>query len=440
MKLSKSNIGGWVACSFLLAALAGAEEQCEETARWPDNEVCRHPLLRDLDQSLNNAYQQLRASTKEKSALRREQRQWLRSDRNTCSNSECLLRVYRDRVAELGERLVNAASLAEQPLNNAEARQACEAIAARAGAGSLGALVIPGHDLGADENPTVPPHWALTADELAALKKTWQTPLRLYRLRLSPGKPAERFVSIAESTSCPSLPLLNLRYLATPEDAAVSVHDPEELTRWALWNGEDLPLYLNNRLFLVSSNVSDVNAVSMVSWVTPEGRSRPLCMLSAQPSQLSVVRAKKPELCARIAAGRLSPLAWKDEGVWFDKTAGYGDKVDQLGVLELDLNADGHTEKIARLQYSSGAGCGATHFWLARLDNNAASNSRILLDEGYITRSDPLNIYPSQGKYYVAFQDTLVQFKDEKAEQVCEFKRLTPRKVSTLFDVTYRAR
>ncbi|OWJ93196.1 hypothetical protein B6S59_17330 [Pseudomonas sp. A46] len=396
-------------------------------------------MLTTLDRQLNDIYNQTLTVTSDKGELRQEQRQWLHSVRDPCSDSNCLVKAYQHRVAELSERFIIAAPITDRLLSNEEARQACEAIADLAGKESLVHLGIPGFRLLIGEPGDVPKQWSLSPQEQATFEGNRQAPEQTYLLRLTPDQQPERFVSYSGIGTCAAQPMINMRYAAKPEDAVELVPDPEDLVRWALWGGAQYPMLYNKRVFLIASDLPDPNAVKMVSWVTPDGRTRPLCMINPEPSRFSVASAEKPDLCERIADGRLPPLAWRDESGRLrsgDIEMRYGIWANSLGVLELDLDGDGRIEKVGRLKFDSGAGCGGESVWLTQLSDDLSSKTWTLLSNEHTKpERGSLNIYSSQGQYYISLRDTIVQLKSDQVVQVCEFNRMTPRKVSTFFDV-----
>lgn len=436
-KFPKTGKGWWIAWSFLIVSTAAAENPCSEKTHWPEPVLCETPLLATLDRQLNDTYRQVQTVVKDKSALRQEQRQWLQSVRNPCRDSGCLVTVYQHRVAELSLRFINAVPITNQPLSSSAARRTCEAIADIAGQGSLAPLEIPGFRLDSEHHAEAK-GWALSTEEQAAFNERHLQPQQFYRLRLGSGQQHERFIRLAERGSARAESIINLRFASNPGDAVDPVPDPDERVRWAYWGGKDYPIHYKKRMYLITADISDPNAASMVSWIKPDGHSRPLCLIEPEPSRLSVASAEQPELCARIADGKLRPLAWTDES---ERLGGegwkrYGERVDRLGVLKLDVDGDGRLENVGRFLYNSMAGTGGEKIWLALLSDDLSSKIRTIFDEGLAQASrDSLNIYSAQGQYYISLRDTIVQLRGDQTRRICKFDRITPRKVSTFFEV-----
>lgn len=74
---------------------------CRKASTFVEHEICRDPLLGRLDDALSINYINMRDSdfggtTK---ALKADQLKWL-SLRNKCTNKQCLVRLYRQRIDE----------------------------------------------------------------------------------------------------------------------------------------------------------------------------------------------------------------------------------------------------------------------------------------------------------------------------------------------------
>lgn len=443
MALSKGSKGWWFAWLVLATSMATAKDRCAEETRWPETELCKIPQLARLDRQLNGIYRQAHGVVADKDALRQEQRQWLHSVRDACPDRSCLIKAYQWRVAALGERFVDSAQITDQPLSNAGARQACEAIAGLAENGSLESLAIPGLETYRDEPPLELARMALSPSEMAVIDKQNLIPNQVYLLRLGPGLQPERFVNLLGSGTCHIQSTANLKRALKNEETFEPVHDPDELLRWIDWSSADYPIVHDKRVFLVTAGVHDGNAVELLSWIKPNGRIRPLCMLKPQSTRLTVAAATQPELCASIAKGKLQPLAWRDEtkqlSMSYQRSGG---SFDYIGVLELDLDGNGRAEKIGRFKYASSAGCGGDFTWLSLLsDDLKTEGSGPLKKQLDLLSQGSQEIYSSGGRHYIAANDILgrprlFSLQNGQVEQVCEFNRLTHRTVSTFFDVS----
>jgi|GEM_PF-1964391 len=79
-----------------------ASFDCGKAASEVEKLICSDDELSKLDDSLSKAYLQAlkRADIKEQTI--RSQRQWLKNERNTCQNAECIRKAYETRIKELG--------------------------------------------------------------------------------------------------------------------------------------------------------------------------------------------------------------------------------------------------------------------------------------------------------------------------------------------------
>lgn len=95
----------WIAllCLFTCAQVRAASFDCDKAHSSIEKLLCSNDELSDLDNQLGEAYvtalQRMRTDGGKR--LQQEQLQWLRSVRNQCVDSTCLLNVYRRRVNEL---------------------------------------------------------------------------------------------------------------------------------------------------------------------------------------------------------------------------------------------------------------------------------------------------------------------------------------------------
>lgn len=439
MKLSKSSIGLLLVSSFLYASMVSAGDSCDPKLRLPESEICAEGTVYTQDKELNKIYHHLISVSLDKGALRQEQRQWLRTKRDACPDRDCLIKVYQVRVAELSDQLINAAPITDQPLSTLQAQKACGTMAEMASRESLSSLAVPGFNYLYFRPEDAPKQWSLSESEISQVSDLNTHYLqRMYWLRLGGDQQPTRFVSREYHGSAHSVAVVNVELVLAEQETAEDVSDPEELTRWARWGNREYPIYFQKHLFLISSDYRDLDDIKMISWLKPDGHSRPICMITPSSTRLLVETAKKPELCKRIADGRLPPLAWKDESERLkgDTKKRYGDKADRLGVLDIDLDGDGKTEKVGRLLIEWSGGTGGVWTRLALLSDDLSTSRKDITDEGIVKGGGGLNIYPWQGKFYISSRDSIIRWDGNKTEDVCQFKRQVSHKVSKVFEVS----
>lgn len=452
MPLSLCAKGGLAGLLMGVATVSHGADICSDKTTWPESAICKSRGVSNLDDQLNSIYRLLRDVTTEKNALLNEQRQWLTSARNACSNEACLMDVYRARVAQLSARFGHAMQISAQAFSNQEARQTCEAIAKKASNGELAKLEIPPVWNGWDQREQYPQEGILSYDEQAKLEANLNRPAAVYLLRTAADKAPRRLVEFYTGGTCSSSQIFDLEHALNTggfvESSGVeAVSDPEEMVRWAYWGGGDYPIVYNQRLLLVASS-GDRNQAQLVSWVKPDGLVRPLCLLGRLASSSTVAKAAIPELCSQVADGKLESLGWLDitdktgreDGDSFTKR--YGTYASWVGLLQVDLDGDGKRENLGRFVYDSGAGCGRTDISLRLLSEDLSHAIDTPLGKSLNDLpGGSLDVYENAGRYYFAsndgsHRDGLVQLNNGKVEQVCEFKLLTQRAITTFFDLT----
>lgn len=85
----------------LVTRIHAAGFDCTKAETKVELAICSKDELSDLDSQMKQSYDSTLANTKDTNSLKTEQKQWLKNIRNNCSNSDCLINVYRKRIAEL---------------------------------------------------------------------------------------------------------------------------------------------------------------------------------------------------------------------------------------------------------------------------------------------------------------------------------------------------
>jgi len=92
------GIVGVIAVSGTLQA---ASFDCLKAATNVEKLIFSDPAISQLDSELGAAYKTKIDKAAHKDALKQEQRQWLKTELNTCKDSGCLSKAYSQRIAEL---------------------------------------------------------------------------------------------------------------------------------------------------------------------------------------------------------------------------------------------------------------------------------------------------------------------------------------------------
>ncbi len=95
-----------VACLFSTLANS-ASFDCNEANTWVEKTICKNPELSKLDDTMAKKYKVDLASAADykdsktyKDELVEKQRTWLRFQRNTCTETKCLIREYKEYIEE----------------------------------------------------------------------------------------------------------------------------------------------------------------------------------------------------------------------------------------------------------------------------------------------------------------------------------------------------
>ena len=87
-----------------------AAVRCDGTLSKPEALICGNQYLLTLDQELNDAYAAALREITDLAALREQQRTWLKTVRDACGDSECLVGRIKNRIDAL-----TLAKIAAQP-------------------------------------------------------------------------------------------------------------------------------------------------------------------------------------------------------------------------------------------------------------------------------------------------------------------------------------
>lgn len=86
--------------SFPMLSCA-ASFDCSKAASTTEKMICNDPAISKLDEQLAAAYKTASDAATDKDALKTQQRDWLKQNRNLCGDTTCLTQTYQNRIAEL---------------------------------------------------------------------------------------------------------------------------------------------------------------------------------------------------------------------------------------------------------------------------------------------------------------------------------------------------
>ena len=104
----KLLLSGFIVFAWV-TQIHAASFDCAKAETTVELAICAKDELSNLDSQMMQSYDSTLANTKDPNSLKSKQRLWLKNIRNNCSNSDCLINVYRKRIEELDGIKVSAA-------------------------------------------------------------------------------------------------------------------------------------------------------------------------------------------------------------------------------------------------------------------------------------------------------------------------------------------
>lgn len=89
-----------------------ASFDCSKASTSIEKTLCADAALSDLDELLLQHYKKAQVHAATPDALKDQQKAWLKTVRDACTDAKCLKRAYKARIGELTDVLVNAAPAA----------------------------------------------------------------------------------------------------------------------------------------------------------------------------------------------------------------------------------------------------------------------------------------------------------------------------------------
>jgi uncharacterized protein len=459
----------WLLIALLISSSAQAAHFCSNRHLSKiEAQICSNEQLKRLDEALNNNYQKTLTAVTDKQSIMRQQRHWLHAVRNKCPDEDCLRLRYDERIGKLSEIFVRSLRVSEQAITgDKETEKLCQSMAKLADNQRLTKLAILGRNYWEQhDKEAIKAGWGLTEAEKTIVSQHiyygYINGSGSYKLRLQQKKPLVRFIQTYSSGTCPTYELVNNSFLLDKKNiyedhiGKEKVYDPKDEIRWAYMGGSEYPIFYQGRNFVVTADLRDENQAEMISWIKPDGKIRPMCLLKVQKVQKLVISAKNKQLRNAVAKGTITPLAWQsireklpfeyDPKTFDDEfTKRYGKFAHSVELLNIDINMDGVSENIGRFVYESGAGCGSTSIWLSILTNDFGGLVKGSLNDllGHFTeQTNALNktnmdIYKYHDRYYMEASKNnnygLYQIKNNKIKQVCKFGEKNQTGIKRLF-------
>lgn len=131
MKKSALAIMSILGTALLSTAAHSASFDCKKAATWVENTVCANAELSKLDDAMAEKYKRDLANTSDyedsqtyKDGIITDQKNWLNFQRNTCKDTKCLIREYKEYIGDenhdgVARSYLNKPSRYELPTKNA---------------------------------------------------------------------------------------------------------------------------------------------------------------------------------------------------------------------------------------------------------------------------------------------------------------------------------
>lgn len=417
--------------------------------------VCEHSGVRALDKALNKAYQHLIDTSPTPSRHKLTQRHWLSSVRNTCRESDCLRRVYSDRLIRLLEEGALSREVNASKMDNTEIGDICNGVAELARTRKLYKALTPGLPLNLEVQPEVSSDkWALGEEREKVIFESWGPPYKIFNIKLGERKELTTFAFISTGGTCPSSEIFNVAAVSDPQTEDYGRDDvgerDQELSTMGTY--QSLAVY-ERRNIVVTGNLRRPEGVS---WIKPDGRIRPLCVLEVVSVQKVEDSSKDREVCTAFAKGEVVPEPWADvtdaipkdgrgddSSVDFSARFGsYADFADRLETLFIDLDGNGTRERVGRFSSTNGGGCGHQHSeWLGEISENLdGSKSGAMNTALHEVEAGFVEVFRYRGEYFLQVANPqwgssskVYRFRNNTVSEVCAFGESVTSRIRTFF-------
>ncbi len=78
-----------------------ASFDCTKAATKPEKLICSDPILSTIDEQIDELYRQVQAGASDKEGLRKEQQNWIKTQRDSCRDASCMVKACQKRAAAL---------------------------------------------------------------------------------------------------------------------------------------------------------------------------------------------------------------------------------------------------------------------------------------------------------------------------------------------------
>ena len=336
-----------------------ASFDCSKANSSVEKLICGYPNLATLDVKLSQLYKASIASGIDKENILKSQRTWLKNVRNKCKDDECLEKVYRSRINDISN--VNVI------MPYKKRKLICDNVTKLINDGSINNYFVPMQQIGLEYQNT----WIKRYPDMAG-----RSPSERYDF-IDQGE-TRTFVLLEGGGTCGACDIVDLKSILP---VLYPADDAEEHLRWSSWGMCDRLMFSGKEPIVVTGRMGyGESRATLVSWIAPDGINRPLCYLDITGERRAkVIQNDKAELCNAVLQGQVEDVVWKKTLTRLceksqDHSA-YYPCLEKDAVV--DINNDGHDERVGFFGLDSGAGCGARYEWLRQLslDGKTIDNS-----------------------------------------------------------------
>jgi len=246
---------------------------------------CRN-RIDESDRKLNVAYREAASIAPRNRELRAQQRRWLVEVRDRCMTDACARQTMNARVLELQEIALRAWGRREVPMTGDEQREICAGIADLSSRNEVADRLLPLEDM----PPVILPE-PVKGIRSELSRSMRGTPRQAFSL---PIRRDVNFVFGNYDTggSCYSSEIRAISeplHRPTESWPSEEIDDEEEddVIRWGTWGGGESVLMFHGRYFVVTTRGPE-GSVGIVTWITPVGTRRPVCVLEKARTERTV--------------------------------------------------------------------------------------------------------------------------------------------------------
>lgn len=374
-------------CFLVVTTVDAASFDCVKAATNTEKLICSNSALSKLDEELSAAYKMALKDEKQTDSIKQVQKQWIK-ERNGCSNVSCLKDEYTARIAQLS--LANKTDQSRGEMKSDAV--ACQTIGDYANRGELAKLYVP-----VDEK--IQPKIESLFGQLSGSTTLWLTDLD------NDGVP-DPFIINVDGTAH-----ISNGHAISGKDANVIVDIDSSESDLAL-------LAVNGKYYVLTSNGSDLKELLHMTRESFE----PVCkFIQRNKPFIEITKGKDNPVCNAASSGNVKHISFKP----VDNKTVLNEEV-ITGLATADINNDGKPEKIALVDYESGAGRGSSSLMIRAIDNEnpkRADRIKKILARTFDGSNVKQGVFVYDGLTYIDEASTgVLLIRNGNFEEVCHFK------------------